>query len=319
MRTLTTPIRYAIGLTCAALAVSCVAPDQETRMTTPPAVEAGASRHSFPFMGARTTWLYAQSWQPMGASRGVLVIMHGLKDHSERYSEFAESLTGQGFSVYAFDLRGHGRSAGTRVWVDSFDDYVDDLGSFIAYVKTREAGKPVFLLGHSMGGAIATLYALRHPTELAGLVLSAPALRANASGIEVASTHAIDALIPEAGIFQLDIEKFSRDKAVVAACKQDPLVYQGPMPARTAAQLLDALDEIGKRMGELSVPLLDMHGTKDEITMPEGSKDLVARAASKDKTLKLYDGLVHDLLHEPEKEQVQKDVTDWLVLHLAAK
>ncbi len=294
---------------------ACAPPVEEIRMANPPAMENGARRDSYPFLGVRNTWLYAQRWRPEASSRAVLVVVHGLKDHSDRYADLAETLVPKGFAVYAFDLRGHGRSAGMRVWADSFDDYVDDLTKFIADVKTREPNKPVFLFGHSMGGAITTLYALNHGSEIAGLVLSAPALRANVSGFEIASTHLIDGLVPEGGIFQLDIAKFSRSKDVVEACKRDPLVFQGSGPARTAAGLVDAIDEIGKRMGELDVPLLDMHGTKDEITPPEGSKELVSRAKTTDKTLKLYDGLVHDLLHEPEKDQVTKDMTDWLVAH----
>ena len=306
---------FLLGLFTVTLASGCVPPDLETRMTTPPAEEKGAVRRSFPFMGVKDTWLYAQLWRPEAEPRAVLVIVHGLKDHSDRYSDFAEGLTKLGFAVYAFDLPGHGRSAGPRVWIDKFDDYVDDVGSFVAEVKRREPNKPVFLMGHSMGGAIATLYALRAPKELAGVVLSAPALRASATGFEKAATRMIDVILPEAGVFQLPIEKFSRAPDVIRDCKADKLVYQGAAPAHTAVGLIDALDEIDRKMDTFDVPLLDMHGTKDEITMPEGSKALVDRARTKDKTLKLYDGLFHDLLHEPEHDQVEKDVSDWLVAH----
>src|SRR6476659_5659339 len=103
--------------------------------------------------------LYAQSWRPDGPSKAAFVIVHGLKDHSSRYAAVASELASRGYSVHAFDLRGHGRSEGQRVWVSPFERYVDDLEDFIHRVEHAEAGKPVFLFGHSMGGAIATLCA----------------------------------------------------------------------------------------------------------------------------------------------------------------
>jgi alpha-beta hydrolase superfamily lysophospholipase len=125
--------------------------------------------------GARRTTLYAQWWRPCGPPRGAVAIVHGLKDHSARYGAFAERLVRRGFAVHAFDLRGHARSEGPRAWVDAFDDYVEDLDAFVRCVRGREGTAPLFVFGHGMGGAIATLWALQRRRTVAGLVLSGAA------------------------------------------------------------------------------------------------------------------------------------------------
>jgi len=268
------------------------------------------------FQGQGGIGLFEQSWRP-AEPRAVLVIMHGLKDHSSRYAETAEALARRGFAVHAFDLRGHGCSAGGRVWVDRFDQYVSDLAVFVDRVKAREPGKPVFVMGHSMGGAIVTTYVLTRKPDLKGLVLSAPALKpgADVSPFLIGTVGLFSAIAPGLGLLDLKNEDFSRDPAVVAAMSKDPLIQQGAGPARTASELLQALLEIGKNMEQVKLPFLVMHGTKDKLTNPEGSKELNARAGSTDKTLKIYEGLSHDLLHEPEKAQVLSDLTSWLDAH----
>jgi alpha-beta hydrolase superfamily lysophospholipase len=113
-------------------------------------------------------------------------------------------------------------------------------------------------------------------------------------------------------VLSLDPKQFSRDPAVVKENETDPLIFQEAAPARTASRLLTALGTLSERMEELTTPVLVMHGTADTVTDPEGSKALARRARSTDKTLKLYDGLFHDLLHEPEKAKVLGDVSGWL-------
>jgi alpha-beta hydrolase superfamily lysophospholipase len=255
--------------------------------------------------------LFEQWWLPAkGEVKAVLVIVHGLKDHSTRYVAFADRLAQHGYAVHAFDLRGHGSSEGARGYVRNFDEYVQDLDTFVG--RVRRADRPLFVLGHSMGGAIATDWVLTKKPPLAGLILSGAALEADVSGFTKGVTRVLGVLLPGLAILSLDLDKFSRDPRVVEQCKKDPLVDQGNGTARTAAQLLGAIGFIGEHMEEVSVPLLAMHGGADEITPPEGSRELVRRAQSADKTLKIYDGLYHDLLHEPEKEQVMADVVAWM-------
>jgi len=279
--------------------------------------QAGAGHSERTFVGRELLPLYAQSWRPATEPRAVVIVVHGLKDHSSRYAELAQKLVDKGIAVHAMDLRGHGRSAGSRAYITHFDDYLDDLGRFLDDVHQIEGDKPVILLGHSMGGAIVTLYTITRKPALAGLVLSAPALHADVAGPKKLGTRVIAGISPRAAVFQLDIEKFSRDPAVVKACEDDPLVYQPGAPVRTAKELLGAIDEIESREEEIEVPLLVMHGSADEITDPNGSKALAEKARSRDKKLVVYPNLVHDLLHEPEKAKVMDDVVAWIDAHAA--
>ena len=293
------------------------------RPAPPPAVEHREEK----FLSAEGLKLFAQSWRPATSTpTAVLMIVHGLKDHSSRYAALAEELVPRGFAGHAFDLRGHGLSEGARVWVDEFEQYVDDLGRFLALVRTREPGRPIFLFGHSMGGAIVTRYVLEKKkpalspslgsgaAPIRGLVLSAPALKPGAeiSRVTIAAAKLLGAVTPSLAVLDLDVRLFSRDPAVVRDTEADPLVYNLKGPARTGAELLRTLQWIGERMEDVEVPLLILHGTADRITNPEGSRELAQRARSTDKTLHLYTGLYHDLLHEPERAMVAADLRRWL-------
>jgi alpha-beta hydrolase superfamily lysophospholipase len=271
------------------------------------------------FDGARGVKLYAQWWRPRdGKVRGALVIVHGLRDYSARYGELAERLAKDGIAVYAADLRGHAHSAGRRVSIASFDDYLDDLDILVGRTQQREPHVPVYLFGFSMGGAIATDFTITYHPDIHGLILAGAALDADASGLKIASTKAVAAINPDAGLFTLDPHDFSRDPQVVDLNLHDPLVYQEGAPVHTAVELLNAIDLIQARMHEIDVPLLILHGKEDKVVPMRGSVALYAAAKSTDKTLDLYDGLYHDLLHEPEKARVEDDIEKWLVAHLDA-
>lgn len=299
-----------LGLLGAVFAVACGgAPNLPARPTSELSSSPTAPRSESVFTAKDKTELYEQSWRPAsGMSRGVaFVIVHGLKDHGGRYNELAEHLVGRGLSVHAADLRGHGRSQGERVWVEHFSDYVDDLEQYVALVRKRENPKRIIVFGHSMGGAIVSLYYLQRSPDVAGVVLSAAALKAAVSGVKIFGTNVVNGVAPRAAVFQLDLEDFSRDPKVVAACKSDPLVYQPAASAHTAHELLGAMKPIEDGYASFKVPLLLLHGSKDVVTDPEGSRALAAKAKGPT-TLKIYDGLVHDLLHEPERAQVIADI-----------
>lgn len=259
------------------------------------------------------TQLFVVRWRPATEPRGVVVITHGLEDHALRYAAFATQLTAAGYAVYAYDLRGHAHSSGARVAPPAWLDYVGDLDEVLALVRSREAGRPLFVFGHSMGGAIATLAAMKHPP--AGLILSAPALAVDAPPLLIAATRLAGVLTPRAKALDLPSRDFSSDPAVVKALDADAMVSHVPGPARTAAGLLDGMQRIWARTRELTFPLLALHGTRDALTSPEGSRALVAAAPSTDKTLRIYEGLWHDLLHEPRGAEVATDILAWLDAH----
>jgi alpha-beta hydrolase superfamily lysophospholipase len=257
--------------------------------------------------------LYVQWWRPVFPARGIVTIVHGLKDHSARYGAFAERLVARGFAVHAFDLRGHARSQGRRAWVDSFDDYVDDLEEVVVRARGRDEDAPFFVFGHAMGATIALSWALRRSRRwLAGVVVSGATLQSRPGPPEARSTRWMAALAPTARIYQLDVRRTSRDRGTVEDSLRDALVSHAPAPARTAKELLDAMARIDANAEDLEVPLLAMHGGADLVSDVAGSRRLVARAGSIDKQLYVYDALAHDLLHEPERARVARDAGEWL-------
>ena len=261
--------------------------------------------------------LYARAWSPRGDARASLVVVHGLRDHGDRYAPLARELNQRGIAVYAMDLRGHGRSEGARVTVDRLDQYVDDVARFVEHVRAG-SDQPLFLFGHSMGGAIAARYAERPGRPVAGLVLSAPALSLFISDLEVCGVNLANDLDPNAPLLSIDMEKWSRRREVVLQNQRDPFVYQPAAPVRTGAALIEGAAEAQREAPFVRVPLLVMHGSADGITDPAGSRRFVESARSSDKTLQVYPGLYHDLWNEPERAKLTRDLVDWLVARLPA-
>jgi alpha-beta hydrolase superfamily lysophospholipase len=295
------------------LVISCAPPVLEARPPEPSAPSNDAVRHEERFAtGVHETKLYEQSWRPAATPRATLVIHHGLKSHSAHYAELAHRLVALGFAVHAYDMRGHGRSAGRRASLDDFEDLVTDLSAFVERVRIREEGRPLFVMGHSVGGVVVTLYTVERRPAIAGLLVLAPALRVDRMPIEAAFTPLTATLAPNLPVVDVPDEWFSRSPEVVAEMARDPLVHHPAGPARTAGGLLAALEKIWAGAHEIDVPLLALHGTADRATDPRGSVELVDRVRTRDRTLLLYRGLYHDLVREPERDQVMRDIEQWL-------
>jgi alpha-beta hydrolase superfamily lysophospholipase len=262
------------------------------------------------FTGSDGVRLFERLWEPE-EKRATLILVHGLNDHSGRYEGVARRLAARGYAVRAFDLRGHGRSGGGRLWVGSFDEYLQDVGVFLDHVGGEY---PIFLFGHSMGGAIVTLFAIARRLDVESVILSAPALKAG-SGIPpalVGLTNLFDRFLPRAPVAFLNPRHLSRDSTVTESAIKDPLVSLLPPPARTGAELLRATGRIGESMEEITLPLLVMHGTADRLTDHRGSEEFYRRASSTDKTFRLYEGFYHELLNDPEADRVLSELLDWL-------
>ncbi len=253
-------------------------------------------------------------WLPDGDATRVVVAVHGFLEHGGRHGEVAAELNGHGYAFYAVDLRGHGRSEGERVFVRTFSQYLRDVELFLDHVAAREPGKPVFLYGFSMGGTIAASLAARGLAKVRGLVLVAPAVRVGSGVFPLLQPLArlVGRLAPRLRVVRMGFRGMSRDPEAVAQMKSDPLVYHERFPTRTAGELIAAGRLLEDMAEAIEPPLLTMHGTGDRVTDPEGSRRLHERAGSTDKTLKLYDGLYHDLLHEVGTEQVVADLVAWL-------
>ncbi|OVA05736.1 Alpha/beta hydrolase fold-1 [Macleaya cordata] len=275
-------------------------------------------REFFLFVTSRGETLFTQSWTPVSIKiKGLVVLLHGLNEHSGRYSDFAKKLNANGYKVYGMDWIGHGGSDGLHGYVHSLDEAVNDLKAFLEKVFTENPGLPCFCFGHSTGGAI-VLKAVLDPkieTRIEGVVLTSPA-------VGVQPSHPIFGLL--APIFSFLLPKYqfsaankngmtvSRDPEALAAKYSDPLVYTGSIRVRTGSEILRISAYLQQNMSKLTVPFLVLHGSADAVTDPEASKRLYEEAASTDKSIKLYDGLLHDLLFEPEREAIAKDIIEWL-------
>ncbi|MBL7135801.1 MAG: alpha/beta hydrolase [Candidatus Marinimicrobia bacterium] len=262
--------------------------------------------------------LYEQSWFPKSEPKAVVIIVHGYAEHSGRYAYVAEYLCGYDYVVETFDLRGHGKSEGKKTYVKSFDEYLKDLDQFLIRTRGKYPEKPIFLFGHSMGGAIVTLYAITRQPKVKGLLLSGAALKISddISPLMLRLSPIIGFLFPKLPTIKLDSTAVSRDPEVVKWYDNDPLNYRGGVPARTGAEINRATKCIQSQMESIELPLLIMHGTADRLADPEASKKLYSRANSKDKTLKLYEGSYHEILNDPEKARVMDDMMKWLDAHL---
>ncbi len=234
--------------------------------------------------GAGGAEIYWQAWLPSGEPRAVVVIAHGIGEHSGRYGHVAARLNAAGFAAYALDHRGHGRSSGPRGLIDRMDHAVSDVDSFVTLAAARHADHP--------SSAAASLGSAQASTRLEAWALAAVA--------------------PTAGVMEIDPSLISHDPAVVRSYREDPLVYQGQLPARTVAEVAATVEGFAAGVPALRVPLLVMAGTGDRIVPPSGSRMMYDRAGSPDRTLRLYDGLYHELFNEPERRVVLGDVTGWL-------
>ena len=262
--------------------------------------------------------ILVRTWRPPASARGIVVICHGLKSHSGYYGWAASQLTGEGLIVYAFDLHGRGKSAGDRYFAYEVEEYARDVDAVVTLAQARHPGLPTFLLGHSAGGVVATVYALEYHARLAGLISESLAFRVAAPDFALAVVKGISHVAPHLHVLRLKNEDFSRDPDVVRRMNEDPLIKDEVEPAQTIAALVRADERLKAEFPELTLPVLILHGTADRVTNPSGSRYFFEHTGSQDKTLKLYEGHVHDLLNDVGKEQVMGDIVGWLRPRLAS-
>ena len=261
--------------------------------------------------------LFGRVW-PVEAPRGAICIVHGLGEHSERYAPLADALNAAGFAVTALDLRGHGRTESKRGHIARYGDALGDIAQLLAYAESAFAHAPLFLYGHSLGGNLVLNYLLRRNVDdLAGAIVSSPWLRLSFEppAYKIALARTLGRLLP--GFLQpsgLNPDHLSHDPAVVQAYRNDPLVHD-----RISAALFLNIHEAGlwalENAKKLHTPLLLMHGAADPITSPDASREFCARAGDFC-TLKLWEGMYHEVHNEIGKEAVYRTVVDWLQAHV---
>lgn len=273
------------------------------------------------FAGAKGLQIYWQAWQDSVPTRAAVVISHGAGEHSGRYERLASHLAGLGYPVHAVDHRGHGRSQGRRALVDRLDNAAADLDVVVDLAARAHPDVPLFLLGHSLGGAIALRYALQHQDKLDGLILSGPVAVIDLPPAPVrAAVRALSAVAPQLPVLAVDPATISRDAGEVDAYRTDPLVHHGKLPLRTVSEIASATEAFPEQVPSLTLPLLLVHGSEDRLAPVQGSRMVHERASSEDKTLHVYDGLFHEVLNElPEdRERVLADIVAWLDAHTQA-
>ncbi len=258
--------------------------------------------------------LYYRTWPTDTPKKGVVMVIHGLAEHSQRYDHLAEALNKAGFSLYAIDLPGHGRSDGMRGHIDSFNDFHDAALKLYNKVTAENIATPVFIVGHSMGGLITSRFLLDHQHKFNGALLSGAAIESpqEPPAWQVSLIKGVAKLFPKARVLALDASGISRDKTVVDNYMQDPLVSKDKLTANFLVEMTNTMERVKAEINTVSIPLMVMHGTGDNITAPSGSEFVYNRCASSDKTLKLYEDLYHEIFNEPEQAHVFEDMIDWL-------
>lgn len=262
--------------------------------------------------------IYRQSWLPDAPPRAIILLVHGLSEHSSRYMNVVNHFVPQGFAVYGFDHSGHGKSTGYRKYIADFGEYIATLAMVSASVRAEYSGVPVFLLGHSMGGLIAARYLPQHQQEFSGAIISAPAIKlvGSLSPFTIQVGKVMSVLLPKIGLIPLNPYGVSRDTEVVNAYLDDPLIYKGKTPARLAAEILKNMDAVLADAERITLPVLIVQGSADIIVDPEGAQWLHDALGSDDKNLQVYDGLYHEVLNEPEHKSVLADIENWLLTRL---
>jgi acylglycerol lipase len=272
------------------------------------------------FKNHRKQDIFYQSWIPDDEIKAILLVVHGLAEHSGRYENVVKHFVPKGYAVYAYDHPGHGRSPGDRCYIDRFDDFLQTLECFSGLVRRGFPDTPVYLIGHSMGGAISAAYLTTRQEEFSGAILSGPAVKISddMSKLTLFMGKVLSALAPKSGLLQLEADGISRDPEVVKTYENDPLVYRGKITARLAGELFSAIKRTAENAHKITLPLLIVQGGEDKLVPPDGASLFHERIGSADKSVKIYDGLYHEIFNEPEREEVLTDVENWLEHHLSS-
>ncbi|WP_374394712.1 lysophospholipase [Sphingopyxis sp.] len=261
--------------------------------------------------------LHVTHWLPEGRPKAVVLLAHGYAEHAGRYAYVAKRLTDAGYAIYAVDHWGHGASDGEGGFVPRFSAFLDGMSELLTLVEVNHGDTPRLLLGHSMGGLIATLFLIERQQAFVAAALSGPAIlpAEPPSRFTVWISRFLSRFFPRLGVLSLDANGVSRDPAVVAAYQADPLVYGGKIGARLGKEFMDAMAVAQADAPKIRLPILIQHGEADRLTAPAGSRYLFEHVSSVDKRLEIYPGLFHEIYNEPERDAVLGDLIGWFDAH----
>ena len=255
---------------------------------------------------------------PVSNAKACVLLVHGLAEHTGRYQRLAARFNSAGIAVVGPDHIGHGASPGVRAHVRQFSEYLEPLTALRERIETWYPATPVFLLGHSMGGLIGAHALLASQQSYRGAMFSGPAFTAvdPVAAPVIWIGRLLRYVLPKMGMLALNAEQVSRDPAVVADYIADPLVYSGKITTSLGLEILDAMEVAIARAGEITLPVYIAHGDADVMAGPEGSQAFFDALGAQDKTLDLWPGLYHEILNEPESEEVITRYVNWLETHL---
>jgi len=268
------------------------------------------------FVGSDDISLYMQTWQADNP-RAVIALVHGFGEHSGRYQNLVRYLTPRGYTICAYDHRGHGRSPGQRGHIKSWAEFRTDLKHFLETVRIKQPDLPLFLMGHSMGGLIALEFILHEPDQIHGVIASAPLLaQPKISPVLILISRILAKISPSFSIStNLDVSSISRDPQIIAAYQQDPLVHD-KASAGFGTELTAAIARTLDYADRFRLPLLILQGAEDSLVPVHGGQQFYQNAATDDKELIVYPGGYHEPHNDLDHEKVLQDLATWLDKHI---
>ncbi|MGE5422328.1 MAG: lysophospholipase [Ignavibacteriales bacterium] len=261
--------------------------------------------------------IFYRSWHPKTV-KACLVVVHGEGDHSARYAHVGEFFSQKDFAVYAMDLRGQGVSGGTRGHVDDFDEYIADVSLVVEKARNEYPNTPLFVLGHSMGGTISALYGISQPGKVQGILLSSPCMgfKMKVNPVKKWFSRVIGKVFPMISFSDgIDPSWVSTNQEVVQKYAADD-VRCGTITAGWYNALESAIVEAMARAGNLSAPCMIMQAGDDLLVEPERSREFYEKIGSEDKDFRLYEGCYHEIVNEPQQEEILQDIWEWIANRL---
>jgi alpha-beta hydrolase superfamily lysophospholipase len=264
---------------------------------------------------------YIQGWEPEQKPKAVIALIHGLGEHTGRYTHVGEAFNNAGYTLVGFDLRGHGKSDGARGHFPSIDAVMQDINEFFGLVRGRYPKDTLFFIyGHSLGGLLTLTFVLKKQPDVKGVVVTAPGLRSalQEQKFKVMLANVLGTIAPTITLASgLDPQTLSHDQKVVDAYVNDPLVHDKTSTG-LGKSALSAIDFAFANASKFSAPLLVMVGSEDKLTYPSGGQDFI-KIVPGDVTFKLWDGMYHEIHNEPGKAEVLNYAIQWMNDHLKNK
>lgn len=246
--------------------------------------------------------------------KAVIIIVHGFAEHLGRYEHVKDKLYESGFAVYRYDLRGHGLTEGEKGYIDSFVEFIEDTDQLVNLVKSDLPRLPIYMLGHSMGGLITFSYGLKYNEKLKGQILSGAAIKRvpKVEGIKGGLIQLLNFFVPKMRVKNELSEDICTDKKVVEDYDNDELILKDATLNFYAQFLLKGTKFVKNNIQNYNYPCLIIHGEKDKIVPKESSIYMYNNISSKDKEIKIYEGLYHEIMNEVEKDMIVRDIINWI-------